>query len=116
STVVGTLASLTSPETVSIANRSVKVPPTSMPTVSVLFDAICSDREILFAKRCIGGELGHRAAEADLAFLDDIGAVGDRLAEAQVLFAQQHRQALLLERADRLRHLLHDDRRQPLRR
>ena len=72
--------------------------------------------KILFAKGGVGGKLGHRPAEADLALLDDIGAVGDRLAEMQVLLAQQHRQPLAFERADRLGHLLDDDRRQPFRR
>ena len=43
-----------------------------------------------------------------------VNAIGHGLAEMQVLLAQQHRQALGLQGADRLRHLFDDDRRQPL--
>ena len=60
----------------------------------------------MFAEGSVGGEFGHRAAEADLAFFDDVGAVGDGLAEMQVLLGQHDAHAFGFQCADGMAHLL----------
>src|ERR1700722_5594491 len=47
-------------------------------------------RKILFAEGGVGRQFGHRPAEANLAFFDDVGAVGHGLREVQVLLGQEH--------------------------
>ena len=54
-----------------------------------------------------------RPNEADLTLLHEHRTIGDRERDVQRLLDDDHRQALFLERADDLEHLLHDDRREP---
>src|SRR4051812_7238270 len=69
-----------------------------------------SHGEIFALDRAVGLELGHLAVVADLAFFEYVSAIAHELGEVQVLLAQQHAQALLLERDDRVRHVFDDAR------
>ena len=62
------------------------------------------------------GKLGGGARIDDAAVIEHIGAVGDRDCGAHILLDQEDRNALLARRHDDPKHLLHDQRRQALRR
>src|SRR5258707_12600484 len=75
-----------------------------------------SQRQMRVADIRTGVKLAHRTVEADAAALDDIGAVGNQPREVQVLLGADHADAFLLHGEDGVDHLLHDLRRQSLRR
>src|SRR6266536_357988 len=59
-------------------------------------------------------EIRHAALPADMALFQQVDPVGDERGEMQILLRQQQGKPLGLELDDRVRHLLHDNRRHPL--
>src|ERR1700739_462124 len=80
-------------------------------SVPALFRSRRSQGEMRVADIGTRVELGHGAAEADAAALDDIGAVGDQPRKMQVLLGHDHADSLPLHGLDGRDHLLDDLRR-----
>src|SRR5215471_7012380 len=60
-------------------------------------------------------EARHRPLDANLAALDDVGAVGQRASEREVLFGEKHAEPGALERSNLIGERLHDDGGEPFR-
>src|SRR6185503_6048661 len=73
-----------------------------------------SDAEVLVELRHVGVELGVRNEVDDATVLHYVMAVRDRGREAEILFDQQDREALLLQPRDGTSDLLHDHGCEPL--
>src|SRR6516165_2678185 len=65
--------------------------------------------------RLVGGELGRRTGIDDAAVVEHIGVVGNLQAHSGILLDQQDRNAFVAHLCHDLKHLAHDQRREPLR-
>src|SRR5690242_16780351 len=70
-----------------------------------------SYRQVLPPHRFVSHQRRNRPLEADLALLDDVGAIGQPGRELEILLGEQDRQALPLEGGDLLAEGTHDHRR-----
>src|SRR5665213_1095309 len=78
------------------------------------FVLTCLDTEIVVQFLDIGIQFGIGELVDDTPMFHDVVAIRNRRGEAEILFDQQNRETLLLERADRFADLLNDDRSKPL--
>src|SRR6266498_4046645 len=72
------------------------------------------DGQVGAARGFVFDEAAHGPLPADLALLDDVGAVGQSRRELEILLGEENGQALSLQGGDLLTEGLDDDRRQPL--
>src|SRR3569833_4730387 len=88
----------------------------STAAVEKFTDRASSDREVCALHLLVPVKVVHGAMPHDLPLLQNISAVAHQPCEMHILLGQQDRQAVALEFDDSVGHLLHDQRRNALRR